>query len=265
MIKKKSLQYLLILLLLHPIISCQKAGKLEVLHQVTGPIKTNCYLLYEVNSGEAALFDVGGDISTLLKVVKEKNLDLKYIFATHLHPDHVEGIPPIKKQFPQAKLCLSQEEYQEIPNYMKIEEILPAKKWEALKKAAEEDPAILKMMNFDLNMLGKPDIFLSDNQILKLGGIEIKCLLSPGHSRGSICFHIGSLLFSGDVLFYRRVGSTQFPGAGGPEAIIKSVRRLYSLLPDDTKVFPSHGKLTDIGSEKKENKEVSADKVNVQN
>jgi glyoxylase-like metal-dependent hydrolase (beta-lactamase superfamily II) len=121
------------------------------------------------------------------------------------------------------------------------------------------------MMNFDLKWLGEPDIFLSDNQILKLGGMDMKCYLSPGHSKGSICFHIGNLLFSGDVLFHRKVGRTDFPGAGGPEAIVKSVHRLYKLLPDETKIYPGHNQFTTIGAEKNENEEVSATKVNVQN
>jgi glyoxylase-like metal-dependent hydrolase (beta-lactamase superfamily II) len=263
--RKKLLIYLFLFSPLILNISCQKSGKLEVLHQVTGAGKTNCYLLYEVNSGEAALFDVAGKIDSLLKVIKNKNLKLKYIFATHLHPDHVYGIPEVKKQFPDAKVCFSREEYQEIPKYMNIDKILPAKQVEEFKKAAEKNPEMAKMIYFDMNLLGKPDIFLVDEQILKLGSMEMKCFLSPGHSIGSICFHVGNLLFSGDVLFHRLVGNTSFPGAGGPEAIIKSVRRLYQVLPDKTIVYPGHGKFTDIGSEKRENKEVSMDKAAVQN
>ena len=54
----KSLKYLILSLLLFQAIGCQHTDKLEVLHQVSGPIETNCYLLYHVKSGEAAIFDV---------------------------------------------------------------------------------------------------------------------------------------------------------------------------------------------------------------
>jgi glyoxylase-like metal-dependent hydrolase (beta-lactamase superfamily II) len=47
--------------------------------------------------------------------------------------------------------------------------------------------------------------------------------------------------------------------------MIKSVRRLYNLLPDETKVYPGHGQFTDIGSEKIENEEITINEVNLQN
>jgi hypothetical protein len=52
---------------------------------------------------------------------------------------------------------------------------------------------------------------------------------------------------------------------GSREDIVKSVRRLYTELPDSTKVYPGRGEFTDIGSEKRENEEVSADAVDVKN
>ncbi len=116
-------------------------------------------------------------------------------------------------------------------------------------------------MNFDFKLLGKPEIELADNQIYKLGDIKIKTFLSPGHSRGSICFCADGILLSGDVLSFRSVGRSDLPKSGSKEDIIKSVRRLYNSLPDDTKVYPGHGQFTDIGTEKKENKKVTLNTV----
>ena len=117
------------------------------------------------------------------------------------------------------------------------------------------------MANFDYDLLGDPDLFLEDDKTYKLGNLAIKTFLSPGHSRGSICFFVGNVLFSGDVLFYRKVGRTDFPNSGGKQEIIKSVQRLYNLLPNETIVYPGHGPFTDIGSEKKENNKISVDKI----
>jgi len=94
--------------------------------------------------------------------------------------------------------------------------------------------------------------------------LKIKTILSPGHSRGSICYHVGNVLFSGDVLFYREVGRTDLLGGSGEE-IVKSVRMLYTLLPDETKVYPGHGQFTEICYEKIENEEVTINEVNLQN
>ncbi len=125
-------------------------------------------------------------------------------------------------------------------------------------------PEIKKWEDYDLSIFVKPDILLEDNQIYKLGNLEIRTLLSPGHSAGSICFHVGDVLFSGDVLFHRQVGRTDLLG-GAKETLVKSVRRLYAELPDGTKVYPGHGEFTDIGTEKLENEEVTVDAVTIRN
>ena len=77
--------------------ACSPSNNFVVLRQATGPIMTNCYLLYDEASKEAALFDVGGPIDSLLMYIEENDLTLKYVFATHCHMDHIEGIPVAKE------------------------------------------------------------------------------------------------------------------------------------------------------------------------
>jgi glyoxylase-like metal-dependent hydrolase (beta-lactamase superfamily II) len=219
------------------LIGCTPSENFVVQHQVTGPIETNCYLLYDVESKEAALFDVGGPIDSLLTVISEKNLKLKYIFATHCHMDHLEGVPSIRKKFPDALLCYNKEDYQDflISIDWGIKHFDP-KMTEALK----QDSATAKWFEYDLTIFGPSDINLEDNQIYKLGNLEIRTILSPGHSKASICYYVGNVLFSGDVLFYRTAGRTDLL-SGSKEALVNSVRRLYTLLPDETIVYPGHG------------------------
>lgn len=240
-------------------LACTAAAREDyvVLHQKTGPIGTNAYLLYDVASGEAALFDVGGPVESLASAIDEKKLSLKYIFNTHAHVDHVQGVPAIRARYPGAKWCLSRQEFEDIRQYAEFESNLSPDEAAKMKKQMEENKELAAMMTFDFSRLGKPDIFLEDGQVYRLGGLEIRTFLSPGHSRGSICFHAGEVLFSGDVLFYRTVGRPDLPGSGGFQAIASSVRRLYASLPDDTKVYPGHGTFTDIGSEKTQNKYVT--------
>jgi len=234
--------------------TCSAPKDLVVLHQVTGSGQTNCYLLYDANSKEAALVDVGGPIDTLLTRINNENLKLKYILITHCHPDHVVGVPLIKQKYPDVKICFSKEEYDDARLYAQWETKLDPKEVEEAKKY----PEIVKMMNFDFSLIGEPDIYLKDNQTLKLGNLKIKTIKSPGHSRGSICYAVGNVMFSGDVLFYRSTGRTELAG-GSEEELTRSVRRLYSSLPDSTVVYPGHGQFTDIGSEKKENERVRQD------
>jgi glyoxylase-like metal-dependent hydrolase (beta-lactamase superfamily II) len=113
------------------------------------------------------------------------------------------------------------------------------------------------MLDFDPSTFPEPDVYLEDNQELELGNLTIKVLFTPGHSRGHMCFSIGNALFTGDVLLHRTVGHTGFLG-GSKDEIIRSVRRLYRLFPDETVVYPGHGQFTDIGSERRGNSEVTA-------
>lgn len=242
------------------LIACAKSGELVVLHQVTGPIDTNCYLLYDAQSKEAALIDVGGPIDTLVAHIEENDLDLKYIFATHVHMDHVEGVPQIQEKFPDALVGYCQldcEDFLNMPGWIK-------EHYPEMYAGMMKNPEIKKWEEYDLSTFVKPDIYLEDDQIYKLGNLEIRTFLSPGHSAGSICFYVEDVLFSGDVLFYRQVGRTDLLG-GSKEDIAKSVQRLYAELPDTTKVYPGHGEFTDIGTEKTENEEVTVDAVTIKN
>jgi hydroxyacylglutathione hydrolase len=245
--------------LLFPI-TCSDQHEFKVLHQLTGVGETNCYLLYDVQSKDAALIDVGGPIDTLIAAIDKNHLKLKYLFITHAHPDHIQGMPAVMKLFPDAKVSISREEYEDMRRlYSQWESTLDSE----MVAEVKNNPEMLAMMNFDYNLIGEPDIFLEDNQSYKLGGLTIKTLLSPGHSRGSICFYLDKTLFSGDVLFYRTVGRTDLAESGGKEEMVKSVRRLYALFPDETIVYPGHDQFTDIGSEKRENKKITVDKVNM--
>ena len=238
----------LFLAALIPLTACQK--KHVVARQVTGPNETNAYLLYDVSTGKAALLDVAGPIDTLIALIDREGLQVEYLFTTHGHPDHVQGLPEVRSRFPEALWGISPEEFEDLSFYARFEEELPPDLVAGMRAAAEQDPAFAEMLAFDFVRLGEPDLFLEEGGVHKLGDLEIHTLLTPGHSRGSISFHVGNALFSGDVLFQGGVGRTDFPKSGGAEAMNASVRKLYDFLPGETIVYPGHGEVTDISTEK---------------
>jgi len=226
---------------------CSSTEEYYLLSEVEGPVEVNCYLLYAMPTREAAIFDVGGPLESLVKIINEKELTLKYIFITHAHWDHVEGIFILKEKFPQAKVCLSWEEYEAMQDYTNFAKESDPEKFNKLM----QDSAYARMVNINLSAI-KPDIFVKDNQECEFGNSAIKTIFSPGHSAGSMCYAYHKFLFSGDVLFNRNVGNTDFY-KGSKKDLVQSVRKLYRLFPDSTIVYPGHGQLTNIGSEKYEN------------
>lgn len=239
---------LLLLFILIPFAACGDGH--VVVRQVTGPNETNAYLLYDVASGRAALVDVGGSVESLIAEIDQRGLEVEYIFTTHGHPDHVQGMPDIRSRYPQALWAISLEEFEDLSLYARFEEELPPEAVAGLRAAAEQDPAFAEMLAFDFKQLGQPDRYLKDGEVYPLGDLEIHTFLTPGHSRGSITLHAGNALFTGDVLFQGTVGRTDLPKSGGIEAITASVSRLYDMLPEETIVYPGHGEFTDIGTEK---------------
>jgi glyoxylase-like metal-dependent hydrolase (beta-lactamase superfamily II) len=64
----------------------------------------NCYLVWDEITREAALFDTGWDAEPVFKIVEENDLQLKHLFITHTHEDHVAAMGAIRENFPKIHL-----------------------------------------------------------------------------------------------------------------------------------------------------------------
>jgi glyoxylase-like metal-dependent hydrolase (beta-lactamase superfamily II) len=95
----------------------------------------------------------------------------------------------------------------------------------------------------------EPDELIVDQQTLNFGSKSLQAIHTPGHTPGSTCFLIGNHLFTGDTLFPGGPGNTDRDPVRF-ERIITSVRERLFSLPDDTIVYPGHGRDTTIGAER---------------
>jgi hydroxyacylglutathione hydrolase len=64
----------------------------------------NCCLVWDEATRDAALFDTGFDAKPILDCIAENRLQLRHVFITHSHYDHVEALPKIREAFPKARL-----------------------------------------------------------------------------------------------------------------------------------------------------------------
>ena len=96
----------------------------------------------------------------------------------------------------------------------------------------------------------RPDSEIADGQRFQAAGAELVALHTPGHSPGSVSFHLPALgtVFTGDTLFQGGPGATGRSYSDFP-TIITSIRERLLTLPADTLVNPGHGDATSIGAE----------------
>ena len=196
----------------------------------------NTYLIFDEKSKECVIIDPGmsseQEEKSIEKFLAEKGLKLTQIINTHLHIDHVAGIPFLKKKYGVPVLAHNGDQ--------------------RLGLRIGEQAAAFGL-NLDIDKIEVPT-FLEDGDVIKVGDGELEVIAVPGHSKGSIALYSSKdkFLISGDALFQRSIGRTDLPGGDSRELITSIKSRLLSL-PDDTVVFPGHGPSTSIGEEKRMN------------
>ena len=196
----------------------------------------NTYLLFDEDEKKCAVIDPGmsnpEEEKAIENFISEKGLTLTHIINTHLHIDHVAGVPFLKKKFGAPVLAHKGDEFMG-------------------QRLADQARMFGMNMNLDNIEISQ---YLEDGDIIKIGNGELEVISVPGHSKGSIALYDkkDGFLISGDALFQGSIGRTDLPGGNYSELITNINNRLLTL-PDDTVVFPGHGPSTTIGREKRSN------------
>lgn len=197
---------------------------------VLGSLGTNCYLLINEETKELIVVDPATCPEYLLSHVESKGYQPKAVLLTHGHFDHVMGIDGWVDKF-------------DIPVYLH-----------------EEEKEVLAKANLNLSyQFGKNYAYedvkcLGSDEILELAGMSIRVIHTPGHTKGGCCYYIEAdeVLISGDTLFLRSVGRSDFP-TGNMRTLVNSVKEKLFCLPDTVTVYPGHDDSTCIADEKEFN------------
>ena len=189
---------------------------------------TNSYIVCDEETKEAMVIDPGGEPEKIAEVLDILNANLKYIFITHCHADHIGAIEKLKK-LKGGKVLISRDDS------------------EGLYK---EEINLAYYINMESPEL-EADSRLDDKDLIHVGNIEFQVIATPGHTKGGICLYSEKegMVFTGDTLFSGTWGRTDLP-TGNFVDIINSITNKLMTLPDETIVYPGHGKITMIQDER---------------
>ena len=215
---------------------------------VVGPFQCNCRVLVCPTTGHAVLVDPGDEASKIIKVLSELKtqtgvpIDVKYLFHTHAHLDHIgatRGVSEhLEKIAHQPVIALHQDDE---PIYQQL------KMQGTMFGLTYDDPLPIGH-------------YFKHEEDLQVGSLKFSVIHTPGHSPGGVCLRlhedsslkVPETLFSGDTLFQGSVGRTDLWG-GDQELLFKNIRERIFTLDTDTRICPGHGPETKVGIEKKGN------------
>lgn len=191
-----------------------------------GILAANAYLLVSEENTSGILIDAGCSISALNRVVEKHADGIAAVFLTHGHFDHLICLEKIIEQY-NPKVYIHEQEASMI-------------------KDASENMSD-KFMRKSIS-LGDADVLLKDDDEIKIHGISIKVIHTPGHSMGSCVFMVEGNAFTGDTLFKGSIGRFDFPHSDF-ELLLNSLNTIKKILPKDTIIYPGHGKHTTMAEE----------------
>lgn len=204
--------------------------KLIIKRLVVGPLSANCWIVGTTDTREGMVVDPGGNAEGILKVIEDEGLDIKIIVLTHGHSDHIAALYDIRDSTGAAVAIHSED-----------------------ADFLEGRGAFSSMFGISYKTPEPPDRLLQEGNVITVGDADFTVVHTPGHTPGSICLLTAKKIFTGDTLFYRGIGTTLMPGSSRRQ-LIGSIQARLMALPDDTVIYPGHGRETTIGAERRDNR-----------
>jgi len=188
-----------------------------------GPLQANCYLVGDSSTRKAAVIDPGGEEHRILTECAKRQLKVEKILLTHAHPDHIGAAFDLRRTT-RAELCCHR----------------------------DETAVLQAVLQTGSGTSVEADHLLEDGEQIEVGNLHIQVIHTPGHTPGGVCYLARPCLFTGDTLFRRSIGRTDFPG-GSHQQLLNSITSHLLHLDDDLIVLPGHMGKTTLGEEKREN------------
>lgn len=203
---------------------------------IVGPLETNCWIISN-DAGDVIVIDPGDDTEDVCAAVENipaANTTVHAVILTHGHFDHVASADEVADDLGSFTYMSEAEA-----------EFIAGEDGTGGREFGME--TAVPIINFTVN----------DGDTISAGAIEVRVMLTPGHSPGSMSLIIhdeevgADYVFSGDTIFAGSIGRTDFPG-GDEEAMNASIEK-FAALPPETKIFPGHGPATTVKAEETQN------------
>jgi glyoxylase-like metal-dependent hydrolase (beta-lactamase superfamily II) len=199
-------------------------GTVRLRRFVVGPAAENCYVVWLDGRKDALVIDPGDEGEMIRGEMAALSLSPGAVLLTHGHFDHTGGLSA----------------FAGVPLYLHNEDL-----------PMLNDPSInAAFLAGDSRPRPQSALPVRDGEELRLCGLSVRVLHTPGHTRGSVCYLIeDQALFTGDTLFAGGFGRTDLYG-GDEKALWQSLRKVLSL-ENDVPVYPGHGRATSVLRERR--------------
>jgi hydroxyacylglutathione hydrolase len=209
-----------------------------VIRLVVGSLSANCFIVGRPSTGVGVVFDPGGNSQEICRAVDDSGLDIKIIILTHGHSDHIAALRDVQDKT-NAEVAIHT----------------------ADADFLEGRGSYSSQFGISYRTPHPPDRLLSEGDKIDIGKMSFTVIHTPGHTPGSICLLTDFGIFTGDTIFRRGIGTTLMPGSSRPQ-LLDSIHKKLMTLPDDTVVYPGHGRETTIGAERRDNPYVTGKRDN---
>ncbi len=195
---------------------------LKVQRFVNELMTSNCYIIYDEDKKRCVVIDPGSERSNReIEFIESNSLALDFIIITHEHTDHNWGVNTLREHFKESKFICSEE---------------------CNKRVKKTNRAYFLLYYDDPNYfyeIAPADILIHEDGSLDWNGIQIKFIMTPGHSYGSMCIDIEGKLFTGDTIMPYK---PYFNGRDSNEEDWKlSIKKIKDAYPEKTLVYSGHG------------------------
>ena len=207
-------------------------------HHIIGYVSTNCYVFGRPD--QAVMVDPGGpEVSSIVSKLLENEITVKHVLVTHGHFDHLGWAADVQKLVQDARVYLHVDEKPAVEPFL------------------DRMPSLMGIPKLEFR---EPDEWITDNQILEIGGFKFKVIHTPGHSPGSSTFqlvdhsedlnekHKDPSSYVGDLIFESSIGRVDLPFSN-PEHMVTSLKRIMNELDLESTLYPGHGNITTLKRE----------------